>query len=310
MAEEPAPTSFNFASMDWDAYVRFRPVYPQELYSIIYGYHDSHKGAYDSAVDVGAGIGVVSVELTKKFSHVTVTDAYEAYVSQAQTFFSRSPPGRIAVVQSKAEELSLEKLPHGRKVDLVTAAECLHWADLEVVVPAMASLLRSGGTLAAWMYGGRPVLSEQSSSLAEVREIFYKIYYKMANQYDTQIQKQDESTTGPSMNARLDNMPLPSASWTDVRRIHANREASMVHEGWPTQASKVAEGEKVEKFANQKILCHDADYAFLEGYLENWIPPLNIKEFAKLELAQLKEAMGGRKIGVTWPFVLVLATKK
>jgi SAM-dependent methyltransferase len=305
-----AEKSFIFSSMDWDAYTQFRPVYPQEVYSTVYAYHDSHGGAYDSAVDVGAGVGIVSGELVKKFSHVTVTDPSEAYVSSARKVFAMFPQERIDFLQTKAEDISVEKLPTGEKVDLVTAAECLHWADVEVAAPRIASILKPGGTFAAWLYGVRPLLSEQSGSLAEAREIFYEIYDKMIRQYDTQIEKQSEASGGAAMNARLDHMPFSSDVWTDVGRIHNNTESPMVHGGWPSRSSKVSAGEKVEKFANERLLSYNADYEYLEGYLVNWIPPIKVKEFAKLELARLKSAMSGHKIGVIWPFVLVLATRK
>nr|POE58660.1 methyltransferase tpcm [Quercus suber] len=310
MAETSAPPSFNFSSMDWDAYIQFRPVYPEELYATIYAYHDSHGGAYDSAVDVGAGVGIVSAELIKKFSRVVVTDPSEAYVSQAKKHFAAFPQDRLAFVQIKAEELSLEILAEGEKFDLVTAAECLHWADVEKAAPQMATVTKSGVTFAAWLYGGRPVISEQAGILAEVPKIFYDIYDKMCDQYDSQIEKQDEASAGAAMNARLDHIRFSPDAWTDVRRIHTHTDSPMVCGRWPSRASKVTGKEKVEEFANAEILHQEADYEFLEGYLVNWIPPIKVKEFAKTELAKLKETLDGQKIGVTWPFVLVLATRK
>jgi len=296
--------------MDWDGYIQFRPVYPREVYSTIYAYHDSHGGAYDSAVDIGAGVGIVSGELVKKFSHVTVTDPSELYVSSAKSHFATFPQERISFLQTKAEDISVEKLPKGKQVDLVTAAECLHWADVEVAARRIASVLKPGGTFATWLYGPQPILSEQCGVLAEAREIFYDIYGKMIRQYETQIEKPSEKSGGAAMNARLNHMPFSMDTWTDVRRIHTKTESSMVHRGWSSKSSKVSEGEKVEKFANENLLSHDADYEYLEGYLVNWIPPIKVKEFAKVELARLQKAMGGQKIGVIWPFVLVLATRK
>lgn len=224
MTENPAPPSFNFSSMDWDAYIQFRPVYPPELYSTIYAYHDSHGGAYNSAVDIGAGVGIVSAELVKKFSHVTVTDPSSAYIASAKSHFAAFPRERIGFLQTKAEDISPKRL---EKVDLVTAAECLHWADVEAVAPRMASVLKPGGTFAAWLYGVRPLLSGEP----EAREIFYEIYEMMIRKYETQIEKQDEKTGGAAMNARLDHMPFSEDVWGDVRRVHNNTEAPMVYGG-------------------------------------------------------------------------------
>ena len=38
-------------------------------------------------------------------------------------------------------------------IDLATAAEALHWFDLNNFYPEMRRVLRPGGTLAAWGYG-------------------------------------------------------------------------------------------------------------------------------------------------------------
>lgn len=311
MAEQKtANTNFNFSSMDWDSYIKFRPVYPEEVYSTIYRHHDQHSGSYDSAVDLGAGVGIVSAELSNRFSHVTVTDPSEAYLSSAKSLFKALPSDRMTYLQTKAEELSLETLPSGKKVDLVTAAECLHWADVEAAAPRIASVLKPGGTFAAWLYGVRPLFCEESENLAEAKSIFYDIYDKMCYQYDTQIAKKGENSGAANMNARLDHMPFAPDLWTDVQRIHNNTGEVMAHGDWPASPAKVRDGETVKTFSSDKLLFQHADYEYLEGYLVNWIPPIKVKEFAKEELAKLQAVIGKQKIGLTWPFVLVLATKK
>ncbi|CZT21469.1 uncharacterized protein RCC_07332 [Ramularia collo-cygni] len=309
----PEKQSFNFTSMDWEAYTKFRPIYPQELYSKIYAHHDSHLGAYSSAIDIGAGVGIVSIELIKKFSHVTVTDPSEAYVSSAKSLFAKYPQDKIDFLTTKAEEISLENLPKkGEKVDLVTAAECLHWADVETAMPRIAEVLKPHGTFATWMYGVKPIFSEHQTgkNSAEVIKIFFDIYDKMFHRYNTTLEPPTESSGGAAMTARLDHMPFDPELWKDVRRIYNNVDAPMVQEGMPTRASKVSEGEKCEKFENEKLLVQDADYEYLEGYLVNWIPPIKVKEWGQEELASLKKAMDGQKIEITWPLVLILATKK
>ncbi|SMY19402.1 unnamed protein product [Zymoseptoria tritici ST99CH_1A5] len=310
MSAKPERQSFNFANQDWDGYVKYRPAYPQEVYSTIFSYHDSHNGGYEAGVDIGAGVGIVGAELTKKFAHVTITDPARAYVEAAEKFFAQYPKDKVAFLQGKAEDISVDKLPKGQKVDIVTAAECLHWADIDVATPRIADILKSGGTFAGWLYGVLPLLDERDPVLTEAREIFYDIYDKMIEEYGSKIEKQDEDSGGAAMNARLDNMPLDGSTWTDVRRIHTNKGAPMASSNWPTRKSKVSEGESVEKFEDEHLISHNADYNYLEGYLVHWIPPIKVKELYKTELARLQKAMGGRSIRMTWPFVLVLATRK
>jgi hypothetical protein len=33
MADKPERQSFNFANQDWDGYIKYRPVYPAEVYN-------------------------------------------------------------------------------------------------------------------------------------------------------------------------------------------------------------------------------------------------------------------------------------
>lgn len=146
----------------------------------------------------------MSVELVKRFSHITITDPSEAYVSSARSLFFAFPQEKIDFQRLKAEEVSLEKLSKGEEVNLVTAAECLHWADVKAAVPRTAAVLEPGGTFAAWLYGVRPILSEKDESLAEARNIFYDIYAQMCHRYDTE--KPTASSDGAALEARLDHM--------------------------------------------------------------------------------------------------------
>lgn len=308
MAEpRPQDSDFNFATMDWKAYVAFRPVYPSSLYSTIYAYHDKHSGKYDKALDVGAGVGIVSRELLQKFSLVTISDASETYVAQARAQFASVPKDRVKLLQSKAEDLVLRE---DEKVDLITAAECLHWADLDLAISRIAEALKPGGTFAAWLYGVRPIFPELPDFI-EAHEIFYEIYEKMKRQYDAQIEKQQTEKSGAAqMNSRFDCMEFDPEVWRDVRRMHARKDVPMAHAEWPSSPSRVREGERVEDFGDQALLKQEAGYEYLEGYLVNWIPPLNVPVLCKEELSRLKQAMAGRTVQITWPVVLVLATRR
>ena len=52
------------------------------------------------------------------------------------------------------------------------------------------------------------------------------------------------------------------------------------------------------------------DYEWLEGYLDNLYPTVDVKKKCKDELLALKRAMGGREFDIEWPASLVLATKR
>lgn len=79
----PRNAGFNFTHMDWVAYTAFRLAYPDAVYKTIYTHHEFHGGTTESALDVGAGIGIVTARLMERFEHVTLSDASELYISQA-----------------------------------------------------------------------------------------------------------------------------------------------------------------------------------------------------------------------------------
>ncbi|EGP85359.1 uncharacterized protein MYCGRDRAFT_105469 [Zymoseptoria tritici IPO323] len=94
----PERSGFQYASFDWESYMRFRPAYPPKVYSTVYDHHKANGGSFNSAVDIGAGIGIVSAELVKKFSHVTVTDPSAEYVEAAKAFLAANPKEKGAKI--------------------------------------------------------------------------------------------------------------------------------------------------------------------------------------------------------------------
>lgn len=48
-----ARTVYDIPGLDWDEYTKYRAEYSQELYDLIYEYHDRHGGVYHHAYDIG-----------------------------------------------------------------------------------------------------------------------------------------------------------------------------------------------------------------------------------------------------------------
>ena len=46
--------AFAFRSLDWDAYHRFRPLYPDSMWTTMFDYH-SQRGSFGCALDLGTG---------------------------------------------------------------------------------------------------------------------------------------------------------------------------------------------------------------------------------------------------------------
>jgi SAM-dependent methyltransferase len=119
-------------------YAQYRPEYPRELYA----YLASLSAGHNLAWDCGTGSGQAALGLAEHFRKVWATDA-----SAVQLAHARRHP-RISYQVSLAGHSTLP----GGTVDLVTAAEALHWFELDSFYAEVKRVLKPGGVLAAWCY--------------------------------------------------------------------------------------------------------------------------------------------------------------
>jgi ubiquinone/menaquinone biosynthesis C-methylase UbiE len=120
-------------------YADSRPGYPPELYEFIASQTKEHTLCWD----VATGNGQAAVALAQYFDQVVATDASMA---QLQLATGRK---NIDYRCEPAEKSSLET----DSVDLVTAAQALHWFDFERFYTQVRRVLKPGGLVAAWTYG-------------------------------------------------------------------------------------------------------------------------------------------------------------
>jgi ubiquinone/menaquinone biosynthesis C-methylase UbiE len=125
-----------------DAYKKYRPRYPKELFDAIYDYAGS-TAATDTALDIATGSGQAATELANRYSRVIAQDASEAQLAEADKLNPR--------VQYQRASAEATGLPDA-SVDMVTVAQALHWFDLPKFYAEAHRVLRPGGTLAAWGY--------------------------------------------------------------------------------------------------------------------------------------------------------------
>jgi len=71
-------------SYEGGAYSKFRPSYSDEIYSLIYKFHDQNNGEYNIVVDVGTGTGQAAIELCKKFKRVYGIDTLTEQIENAR----------------------------------------------------------------------------------------------------------------------------------------------------------------------------------------------------------------------------------
>ncbi len=131
--------STDLFSLQASDYAKFRPTYPDELFSFVTKHCPAHQLAWDCAT----GSGQAAVSLVKYFDRIVATDISEALLKLAQT------SDKILYRVASAEQSGLED----QSVDLVTVAQALHWFDLEKFYAEVNRVLKPGGIIAAWGYG-------------------------------------------------------------------------------------------------------------------------------------------------------------
>lgn len=122
-----------------DAYARFRPTYPPELFDWLAGVSPGRERAWDCAT----GNGQAAVELARHFAEVIATDASEKQIRSA------FPHPRVRYRVAPAEAPGIDP----GSVDLVTVAQALHWFDIPAFYRQADRVLKPGGILAVWAYG-------------------------------------------------------------------------------------------------------------------------------------------------------------
>ena len=126
-------------SRDSVAYAKFRPGYPPELF----GWLATLPAGRSVAWDCGTGTGQAAALLTPHFDLVVGSDPSRAQIGAAD----RSSGARYFAGSSEASALA------GRRVDLVTVAQALHWFDRDRFYQEVSRVISPGGAFAAWSYG-------------------------------------------------------------------------------------------------------------------------------------------------------------
>ncbi|HEV8381019.1 MAG TPA: class I SAM-dependent methyltransferase [Gemmatimonadales bacterium] len=137
------------------AYAAFRPRYPDTLFDFLAGVVPAHTVAWDA----GTGTGQAAIGLARHFAHVIATDASASQIEHA------IPHARVEYRVAPAEASGLDD----RSVDLVTAAQALHWFDRPRFWSEGRRVLRPGGVLAVWTY----VLFEIAPRIDAIVRRFY-----------------------------------------------------------------------------------------------------------------------------------------
>lgn len=126
--------SFGLAA---DAYLKFRPRYPRELYAYLHGL----CVADDAALDCATGNGQAAVALADFFGRVAAFDSSERQIAAA-----------IADPRVEYRVGTAERLPFDGPFDLIAAAQGAHWFDLPAFYAEVERVARENAVVAIWGY--------------------------------------------------------------------------------------------------------------------------------------------------------------
>ncbi|MCF2533463.1 class I SAM-dependent methyltransferase [Yinghuangia soli] len=188
-----------------EAYERFRPGYPAELYDLVAAYAD---GPLRTALEIGAGTGKATRLFAQRGITVTATEPDSAMLAELR----KHVPADVRTVQA-----SFEDLRTGERYELVYAAASLHWTKPEGRWPRMAALLEPGGVFAS--FGGPLRLADRAVQKAvdEARAPFLAT---------DDIPSPDG--TPPDREMQWPGTELQASEWfTDVRQAVIERRVTM-----------------------------------------------------------------------------------
>lgn len=129
-----------------EAYERFRPEYPDELFDAVASYAGQ---PIRTALEIGAGTGKATRLFARRGVTVTATEPDPAMLAE----LVKHVPANVTAVQA-----AFESLPLGERYGLVYAAAALHWTNPEGRWERVAALLEPGGVFAS--FGGPAQLAD------------------------------------------------------------------------------------------------------------------------------------------------------
>lgn len=276
------------------------------------------------AHDVGTGPGNIAARLTKYFDLVVGSDINGGALEAAPAVVSGDALKRMAFVHSPAEAVAHSTpAQYGGQgtTDLVTVSECMPLLDAPGALKAFHTLLRPGGTLAIYFYG--PALFTDTKL-----DVCNAIYDQIATRICTFNQPMKGSPgfpfhlrAGEALLSEMDSLAIPAEEWASIERTKWNCDHPLLFNSkagfdfdW-TPVDRRGPNERTFEISDRTFWEHRWGINEIRSYLDsvypNWRDKAGTKA-AELEplFEQLARALNDEKTKVTFPVVLILATKK
>jgi SAM-dependent methyltransferase len=145
------------------SYAKYRPLYPDELYSFLF----QHVGARNEALDCGTGNGQAAEFLSRHFKKVFATDISERQIAEAPK------KKNISYSIARAEELPFED----HSFDLIVSATAIHWFDFPKFFPEVKRVARNNAVFACWAYSLLQTENQRANELID------RFYFEKVNGY-------------------------------------------------------------------------------------------------------------------------------
>jgi SAM-dependent methyltransferase len=188
-----------------EAYERFRPEYPVELFDLVMAYEG---GPVPTALEIGAGTGKATRLFAQRGIAVTATEPDGSMLAELR----KHAPANVRTVQAAFEDLR-----PGERYGLVYAAAALHWTNPEGRWSRIAALLEPGGVFASFGGPFRPADPALEEAVHAARAPFLE---------SDEIPSPDG--TPPEQQMQWPGSELQRSEWfTEVRQATIERRLTM-----------------------------------------------------------------------------------
>ncbi len=158
----------DYFSTQASLYAKFRPNYPQELFSFIL----EHTKEKELLLDGATGNGQVAIRLSPHFKKIIAIDISSKQLEHA------GKKENIIYQVAKIEETELKD----QSVNLITIGQALHWFDFNLFHNEAKRILKPNGAIAVWGY-------ELLNINSKIDEIILELYDGVLNTYWTPERK-------------------------------------------------------------------------------------------------------------------------